>query len=175
MIIGIDFSLTATGVCAITDGEAECVTIGSKREETWWEFPDRVEGIAAGVHEWAGGGGSLVIESPAFAARSSSLDRMFGGWWLLARALRHRGWEHPLLVSPNQVKKFATDNGNASKRDVERAVWRRYPDVELGDDNQADALVLAAIGAAVMGEPFNGVLTKYQEKIVAAVAAGRGK
>lgn len=178
MIVGLDFSLTATGVCAITDAEAECITVGSRREQTWWEFPNRVEQIAVDIHEWLGEerqGSAIVIESPAFGAKSSALDRMFGGWWLFARALGRLGYDPPLLVSPSQVKKFATSKGNASKRDVERAVWRRYPDVELRDDNQADALVLAAIGSAAYGEPFNGALTKYQQEVVEAVRLGTEK
>lgn len=177
MIVGVDFSLTATGVCAITDGEAECVTFGSKKEDSWDLFPERVQSIGAQISEWAAErelAPAWVIESPAFAAKSSSLDRMFGGWWLLVDyMIGDCGWDTPLLVSPARLKKFATGKGNASKRDVERAVWRGFPDVHIGDDNQADALVLAAIGAAAWGEPFNRSLTKYQEEVVAAVATGK--
>lgn len=175
MIVGIDFSLTSTGVCAITDGEAECITIRSKKEERWFEFPDRVAQIAADLEQWVRSDALLVLESPAFAAKSSSLDRMFGGWWLFVDELRTTHlFEVPLLVTPSQVKKFATGRGNASKDEVLLAVARRYPDVEVADNNQTDALVLAAIGAAAMGEPFNGSLTAAQQEIVEAVRSRGG-
>jgi crossover junction endodeoxyribonuclease RuvC len=174
-ILGIDFSLTATGVCAITDGEPECVTITSKPEQSWWDFPNRVERIAVQIHDWMGDdrlGAFVVIESPAFGARGSAVDRMFGGWWLMVRTLGRLGYDEPLKVAPGQLKKFATGNGNASKTDVVLAVERRYPDARISGDDEADAVVLAAIGAAAYGEPF-GPLTKVQSEIVAAVVAGK--
>ncbi|MEV8339242.1 hypothetical protein [Leucobacter sp. NPDC077196] len=175
MILGIDFSLTATGVCAIEDSAAECITIRSKKEDGWWEFPSRVENIACAVDLWRNplglpGPAQLVIETPAFAAKSASLDRMFGGWWMfVATIMRDCLYEPPLLVTPSQVKKFATGKGNAGKDEVMLAVSRRYPAVEVTDNNQTDALVLAAIGAAVMGEPFSDSLTKGQQEVVEAV------
>ncbi len=186
MIVGLDFSLTATGVCAITDGEAECITVGSKKEDAWYEFPERVESIAGQADSWLapdrhGGSGSvadvqLVLESPAFAARSSSLDRLFGGWWIFAHSLMWIfSYSPPLLVTPSQVKKFATGKGNAGKDEVLLAVARRYPDVQIKNNNEADALVLAAIGAAAMEEPFNGTLTKYQKEVIEAVRLGAEK
>lgn len=169
MIVGVDFSLTSTGVCAITDGEAECITIKSKKEEQWWLFPDRIYGIAYQILEWADpqDGDQFVIETPAFAAKSATLDKMFGGWWLMIPFLTFDD-SPPSLVTPQQVKKYATGKGNAGKDEVLAAVIRRYPDVLVTGNDQADALVLAAIGAAVMGEPFE-VLTQKQQEVVDAV------
>lgn len=173
VILGIDFSLTATGVCAITDGEAECITIRSKKEETWWEFPERVQTIGDEIASWAHSDGesvdAWVIETPAFMAKGQ-LDRLFGGWWMLVELMmREWGWPAPLRVTPSQLKKFATGAGNANKDEVMLAVSRRFPDVHVSDNNQTDALALAAIGAAVFDEPFNGELTKAQLSLVEAV------
>lgn len=174
-ILGVDFSLTSTGVCSIEDEAAECVTVRSKKETHWWEFPTRVRGIAYDVDMWVNPKGypsatQLVLETPAFAAKSSSLDRMFGGWWMFVDAMVSDAlYESPLLVTPGQLKKFATGKGNAGKDEVMLSVSRRYPDVPVTDNNQTDALVLAAIGAAVMGEPFNGPLTLTQQEVVEAV------
>lgn len=179
MILGIDFSLTATGVCAITDGEAECITIRTAKEILWWQFPDRIALISSQLEEWSAfraelGDPYLVIESPAFAAKSSSLDRMFGGWWLFVDELMNGlSLDTPLLVTPSQVKKFATGKGNAGKDEVMLATARRYPDVAIANNNEADALTLAAIGAAAYGEPFTGTLSKYQQEVVDAVRAGK--
>lgn len=177
MILGIDFSLTSTGVCLISDGEAECATIGSKKEATWDRFVERVEGIADSIIEWADTAPDtvVVLESPAFLAKSSSLDRMFGGWWLLVAELRAHFANPPLLVTPSQLKKFATGKGNAGKDQVLASVIRRYPDVHVAGNDQADALVLAAIGAAAFKEPFNTGLTVFQNEVVEAVRLGRNE
>lgn len=170
MIVGVDFSLTSTGVCAITDGEAECITIKTRKEEQWWLFPERVASIAAQILEWADvtAGDQIVIETPAFMAKSATLDKMLGGWWLLVHHLTGSIGEPPLRVTPQQVKKYATGKGNAGKDEVLAAVIRRYPDVLVTGNDQADALVLAAIGAAVLGEPFE-TLTRFQQEVVDAV------
>lgn len=177
MILGIDFSLTATGVCAITDGDAECIKITSKKEEHWHEFPARVANIALEIEKWVGDQDpTVILESPAFAAKSSSLDRMFGGWWLLVDILATAiGYDAPLLVTPTQLKRFAVGKGNAGKEEVMAAMIRRYPDVNITDNNTADATALAAIGAAAYGEPFNRELTKAQQEVVEAVRHGREK
>lgn len=169
MIVGVDFSLTSTGVCALIDGVAECVTIKSKKEEAWWEFPERVQSIGYQIAEWAQVGGDSVdgwvIESPAFLAKGQ-LDRMFGGWWMVIEVLmRDYDWPPPLRVTPTQVKKFATNNGNANKDEVLAAVIRRYPDVLVAGNDQADALVLAAIGAGVERASFQAV-TAFQQKVI---------
>lgn len=175
-VIGLDLSLRSTGVCVIQDGEAECVTIGSRVEAQWWEFPARVEGIVSDVLEWASVAEPAVfIESPAFAAKGRALDRMFGAWWLAVSELVKHGVT-VRRVTPGQLKKFATGSGSANKEQVLLAVDRRYPEVAVAGNDEADALVLAVIGSAVYGEPFSRSLTKDQELIVEAVRVdGRGE
>lgn len=175
MILGIDFSLTSTGVCAITDGEAECLTIGTKTTN-WWEFGERPRSIANSINKWHGEDRpAWVIESPSFMSSGRAHDKVLVGWHMLIdHMVFELGYDPPLLVSPSQLKKFATDNGNAPKEEVLLAVARGYPDVPIKNNNEADAVILAAIGAAAYGEPFNRTLTKVQEKIVADVAAGKG-
>lgn len=160
-------------MCAITDGEAECTTIRSKKESEWYEFPARVHGIAQDILDWVGdehfNDALFVIETPAFLAKSSTLDKMFGGWWLLVDHVSRYARADPLLrVTPQQVKKYATGGGRANKDEVLAAVIRRYPDVPVAGNDQADALVLAAIGAGVFGEPFE-TMTKFQQEVVEAV------
>ena len=177
-ILAIDFSLTNTGVAVIEDGEASTFRVTSKPEQHWWEFPDRVASIISNVFIHARLSDPdpvVIIESPAYMARSSSMDKMLGGWWLAVDQVQvGHGVTGPILkATPTQVKKFATGNGNAGKDEVLAAVIRRYPDVNVATNDEADALTLAAIGAAVMGEPFNGGLADYQRKIVDDVRRGK--
>ena len=60
-------------------------------------------------------------------------------------------------VTPAQIKLYATGKGSAGKGAVIDAVARRFPAFETGgDDNLADAAVLAAMGADLLGLPLAG-------------------
>lgn len=176
MIVGLDFSLTGTGMCVIEDGEAECLTVGTKPVENWWTFADRPRTIARALADMVDHTNEIpgwAIESPSFMSKGRGHDLVLVGWWLLVDEMTGvYGWEPPLRVTPGQLKKFATGNGNASKTDVVLAVERKYPDAHISGEDEADAVILAAIGAAAYGEPF-GSLTKVQSEVVAAVVAGK--
>lgn len=142
--------------------------------------PDRVRGIADGVQEWANPikfwRPAWVIESPSFASNGPGHDKVLSGWWLfIDQLMREHEWEPPLLVAPSRLKKFVTGAGNASKVQVAAAVTRHWPDAQARNDNEFDAVGLAAIGAAAHGEPFNRALTKYQQEVVEAVRLGTEK
>ena len=53
--------------------------------------------------------------------------------------IQYRGY------SPSEIKKFATGKGNAPKKDVFGAAKITFPDQDVLDDNQADALMLLAL------------------------------
>ncbi|NUS59160.1 MAG: hypothetical protein HOV66_30530, partial [Streptomycetaceae bacterium] len=64
-------------------------------------------------------------------------------------------WGHEVVeVTTGGVKKYATGKGNAGKDEVLAAVVRRYPDVEVSNNNEADALVLRAMGCDHLGQPL---------------------
>jgi crossover junction endodeoxyribonuclease RuvC len=52
--------------------------------------------------------------------------------------------------------KFCTGRGNAAKDEVLAAAIKRWPELDIADNNQADALILAMMGAqwagAITGE-----------------------
>lgn len=177
MIVGIDFSLTGTGVCIITDGEAECLTIGSRARENWWEAPERVRGIARSVALLAPDPPAWAIESPSFMSKGRGHDQVLVGWWFLIDELvRVHGWEPPVRVAPAQVKKWATGKGGGkgtSKIEVALAIAKKHPDVQIRNDNEADAVALAGICAALHKEPFTRNLTKPQQEVVDAIVGGK--
>lgn len=96
-----------------------------------------------------------VIEAPSLAQKSQAgtLDR-HGLWWLLITRLAEAHID-TVAVPPTCRAKYATGKGNAGKDEVLLAVARRYPHVDVRDNNQADALVLAAIGARLAGHPID--------------------
>ena len=65
-----------------------------------------------------------------------------------------------LPVPPAVRAKYATGKGNAGKDEVLLAASRRYPHAPIVGNDDADAVVLAAIGARMLGEPIEDSLPK---------------
>lgn len=154
--IGIDFSLTGTGVAHYRNGEWDCTTIRSLKDDgTPTGFLRRVHKIAADIIAWADPieGDVWAIESPAFNAKGAALDRMFGGWWIVIDDLTQHHAE-PWLVPPTMLKKLATGKGNAGKDEVLAATVRRHPDAPIRDNNMADAVTLAVAASVFQGHPI---------------------
>lgn len=96
----------------------------------------------------------VVVEQPAFSRSTGSMHDRSGLWWLAVAKLR--SLDRPVVeVTPTARAKYATGKGNAGKDAVLAAVVRRYPDVEVTGNDEADALVLAAMGARWAGHPID--------------------
>jgi Holliday junction resolvasome RuvABC endonuclease subunit len=72
----------------------------------------------------------------------------------------------PVLVAPQQLKKFATGNGNTKKELITKEVLKRWG-VDFDDSNIAEAYVLARIAHAVEARPDG--LTQFQKDVVTAL------
>lgn len=163
-VIGLDPSLTATGI-AIIDSRTAAVdvrTIASKGKAgaTLESRAGRLHDIVANLlcnYMPAEPVDLVVIEQPAFSRTTGHHHDRSGLWWLMVDALGY--WqEEPLSiveVTPGTLKKYAAGRGNAGKDEVLLAVARRYPNIPIKDNNQADALVLAAMGARALGYPID--------------------
>lgn len=91
----------------------------------------------------------VVMEDFSLHSRSGSIDEICGMAYLVRHALWQLGIDY-LLVTPSQLKKFALGSGKGEKSLIMKEVLKRFG-VDTGDDNQADAVVLAHIGAALAG------------------------
>lgn len=150
-VVGIDLSLTATGVARIGSGGVELGTVKSQTTgDALADKVGRLRAIRDEVCDWCIGARLVMIEGPSYGSQGSAVHQIAGNWWLVVSELVSNGW--PVgVVSPGQVKKFAAGRGNADKAAVAIGVARLWPDVEPADNNQADALVLASIGAQYVG------------------------
>ena len=166
MVVGIDPSLTSTGVVVVDAQDrltVQTATVESRgaRSDSWASRSERVRGLAASVTAEVPVSARLVVmESPSLSQRNagSAHDRA-GLWWAIYWRLTDRGI--PVLPVPPAVRaKYAAGKGNAAKDAVMLAVARRYPHVDIGNNNEADAMVLAAIGARLLGEPVEDSLPK---------------
>lgn len=160
-VVGIDPSLTDTGV-------AELVL---RPDDSWdvyrWHFPSkgtrrdsldargaRLGRISANVMSWSADADLVVIEGPAYASTVGSILDRYGLWWRIVNRLLLA--DKPVAVCPPTVlKKFVTGNGAAKKSAViaeVNAMWS--PDVPITNDNVADALGLATLGAVALQLPM---------------------
>lgn len=149
-IVGLDLSLTSTGV-AVIDG-AGYTTLTLKTKTTGHE---RLRWLVQQVGERTLTAGLVVVEGPAYNARASQQGHheRAGLWWMVTHELWT--WGIPTAVaSPAAVKKYATGNGSASKDAVLSAVIRRFAGYDGSSNDEADALTLAALGAQWSGQPI---------------------
>lgn len=156
IIVGIDLSLTSTGIAVMCADIIDVQRIRSvgRKDATVTDTAKRIDTIGSAVALNAAGTDLAVIEAPSFGSRNGSQHERGGLWWDVIRRLVRLGV--PIAtVSPQCRAKYATGRGNAGKDEVLAAVVRRYPDVDVTGNDVADALVLAAMGARWLGAPID--------------------
>lgn len=180
-VIGLDLSLTGTGVAAIDVATAALSTAVHASPPP---ASDSLAGHAARHRQLADGIVSQVVAAdPALAVieglqfsvkmRDSSLTRRGFLWWSVIEGLTAAGV--PLMeVTPQQIKQFATGKGNASKSEVVAAYAKAWPDAPMGRsvEDRADAAHAAALGAAWLG--VTGIpqsMTVVRAKLVSKLPA----
>lgn len=157
-IVGLDLSLTSTGLAVVDPHHGHAVDrIQTKPTDgTLAARTARLHLIVDSIHGWIAGGTAdlVVIEGPALATRSAHTHDRSGLWWLVvSRLLRN---DYPVaIVPPSSRAKYATGKGNSPKDAVLAAVIRRYPDADITGNDEADALILAAMGARALGYPVD--------------------
>jgi crossover junction endodeoxyribonuclease RuvC len=147
-VLGLDLSLTCTGL-------AGAGWTAHLKPSAKLRGPERLLWIRARLaDEFLNGVTLAVLEGPSFgsAAGQRGHHERGGLWWLVRCQLLTAGIP-TAVVPPAARAKYATGRGNAGKADVIREVTRRFPWFEGGED-EADALVLAAMGADHLGAPL---------------------
>lgn len=159
-MVGLDLSLTGTGVAAIDLATAQL------RTAVHASPPPAIDTLAghAARHRMLVDGivGQVVASNPALVVveglqfsvkmRDSSLTRRGFCWWAVVEGLCGAGV--PVMeVTPQQIKQFATGRGSASKAEVVAAYAKAWPDAPMGRniEDRADAAHAAALGAAWVG------------------------
>lgn len=145
-IIGLDLSLTSTGVAGYQAPEPWIDSVKSKSEpEDRGQFR-RLRHIIGRVMDHARGADLVVVEGLSQHSVTGQHLTRAGLWHVLMMAVDGLGipW---CEVAPAAIKRYATGKGNASKDEVLAAVVRRYPDVPVMGNDEADALVLVAMAA----------------------------
>ena len=182
LIIGIDPSLTSTGIVVLRGNKVElAVTTKNKPELGTIDrvrlIYERIVCVAENLtdgEKWQAPD-LIVIEGFSYGSKGRSVfDIAYLGWRIREELERLRTEDNiPWLeVPPSQLKKFATGQGNANKEIILQQVYKRWG-VEFSDNNQADAYVLAQIGRAYLGETDD--LTAFQLEVIANLKGEKPK
>lgn len=153
VVIGIDPSLTGSGI-ASSNGWCERVGLPDVTTKSLGERIVAVDYLVNQVITLVARPALVCIEVPAFSRAGGGALERGSLWWLIARRL-HRDEIPVAEIFNGQRMRYATGKGAASKGAIVDAVARRWPQFETGgDDNLADAAVLAAMGADRLGVPL---------------------
>ena len=169
MIVGIDPSLTGTGIVALRRDTVELVKTVKTRPDLSLIY--RVSAIyrtiASIVEKLAPD--LIVIEGFSYGSKGRAVFEIAYLGWRIREELerfKERDGIPWIEVPPAQLKKFATGKGTANKGVIMQQVYKRWG-FEASDNNIADAFVLAKIGQAYLGE--FGELTAFQESVITAL------
>lgn len=157
IFIGLDLSLTSTGIAALHRQHIAVSREPSKQYgDTTAGTAERLRGLVDRIfdrHIPVTEHTYVAMEGPAFASVNGKAHERGGLWWLVRTKLLARGID-TIVIPPSSVKKYATGKGNAKKDAVLAAVIRRYPDADVTGNDEADALILAAMCARYHGHPI---------------------
>ena len=171
-VVGLDPSLRATGL-ALPDGELLTITTPAcKKGCPLDERIERMRHIVGRVGVRVKIGCLVVIEGPAFGMNNKATHELAGLWWALVVRLAEQG-NRIAVLSPGQLKKFATGNGNATKADMRMALYQRAG-LDVSDDNQVDAFWLREAGRQQLGHPDALTLPAVQRDVLSKVTWPEG-
>ena len=156
--VGLDLS-TKTGL-VIIDKSGNVLTekeITSKVKQDPQRMIDLTEQVLSHLEK----DDVIAIEGFSYGSRGKGIAFQFGYGYSVQIALYTNDFNY-LIVTPSQVKKFATGKGNASKDNMILPIFKKWG-YEHESDNVRDAFVLAQIARATK---TSVELTKYQKEVI---------
>lgn len=156
-IVGLDLSLTATGIATDTT----TTTIKPKS----LAGPERLTWITERMLEHLPIKVLVVLEGYAYGRNNQA--HQLGELGGVIRTMLWNLHVPYVVVPPATLKKYATGKGNAGKEEVLAAAIRRLG-YEGHDNNEADALWLRAMGCAAYGQPLTD-MPKASDSVVGHV------
>lgn len=155
-IVGLDLSLTSTGVAIHTPETEKAYTLKKSK----YTGVRRLIDLRETIREIVVDADLVVIENYAFGARNQAHQAgELGG---VVKVLLHEMGKQWILVAPTQLKKFVAGGGKRTKELIIMQVYKRWG-VECETSDEADAFVLAKIGQALVE---NVELTKFQKEVI---------
>lgn len=184
-VVGVDHSLTSTGVAFVAAPADEEPRVEWMRTINSAAPPltadplearmDRINLIARRFADHmddvadhpAGGPLILVIETRDFQTKTrlGGMPTDRAGLWvqIMCTARIYGAWL--VGVAPTTLKVYGCGNGSAGKHEMQDAVERRYG-VTCRNDDEADALAAAAMGADRYGRPLAELGDQYRRSLL---------
>lgn len=176
-VTAIDPSMTCTGMANLkvtsdlVHWGTALIKSKSAGTETHMQLKARFDGIIERVYDqiWRWDKPDLIVmEGPSLHSIGRQ-HTMAGLWWKIFDMIAEVNT--PLLIVPPTSRiTYATGKGNAGKDMVMLAASRRYSVAPITDNNDADAVVLAAMGARILGQPIDSTLPKTHVRAMAKLS-----
>lgn len=177
IFIGIDPSLTNTGVIAINEKGDLMASVSITSKPVGKKPIDelvRIKNIVNKIEDFISGYkevSMVVIEGIAMMARNSTaLVQLSGLNYMIRDMLLKRGVSFS-IVTPTQLKKFITGKGNSQKNIIMLEVYKQYG-FSFTDDNICDAFVLAKIGFHIVDTKSDNMsqsMTVKQSEVINSI------
>ena len=169
-IIGLDLSLTSTGV-AVYDEDTDCITTDVIKTCNKHTDTERYYTILHRISNYFISKNVFFIEGYSFGSfsKSSSMSKLIELGGIIKYDLWLKGVPY-IKVPPTTLKKFITGKGNAKKEDIKLAVYKKYGR-EFKTSDEADAFSLVVLGIKYCKTPsdkFKGI-TQSEEGCLAKV------
>jgi len=160
-ILGIDPSLTATGIAFIENGVFKSGLIKTKPTYT---VMDELKRLLKIRDSFALDGVDIaVMEGVAFGVRKTSSLAQLAALNYLIRERLYKNKIPLLIIPPTVLKKYITGKDNGPKDTMLLETYKRY-EMSFSDNNLCDAFGLAKIGEAVLDESIK--ILAFQKDII---------
>ena len=172
--LGLDLSLTGTGVFALKGAEIFPHEIKTKPDEFKHSLA-RVEHIADKVVAYVNNyKPDLIVVEDYFTGRNPRAVIQLCELGTMVRYKVLLNGNPILTVAPTQLKKFVLGKGNGAKELVLKGVYKKWA-VDVSSNNLADACTLAFMARAIYNEQ-NGIdqnLLKYEDEVIKKILSTR--
>lgn len=147
LVIGLDLSLTCTGVAGV--GWSTVIRTKSRGDH-------RLAYLVAEIGSYIKAADMVVMEGPSYGHGAMAGHEDLAGLRVLVRMYCHRHDIPYGVVPPSNLKMFATQRGNATKGEVRSGIADRYGHHTegVGRYDQADAYTALAMGLHHLGYPL---------------------
>jgi len=161
-VVGLDMSLTGSGICVVQNDVSTIETLKTGPHDFSCDL-ERLLYITNTVMSKIPQTPSLICIEDYFIPMSTAQTGAAMSLNSLGTLMRIKMYEAKfpfIIISPPQLKKFILGKGVGQKSLIMKEVFKKY-NVDVKDDNQADAFVLAQIALAIEDMAAKANLSKY--------------